>query len=236
MQRHRHTPGLLFFVESPTTTTKAKTKLFHSRYSLSVTGMTAAWLSFALLGFLSGQVRAQIGTDQCACFPSTYTFVLDLALSCGQTSLPNSGVESNECSVLPAEPGAELSSMVPISLSEITVFELGQNLGTTLGTQIPGDSFVSGAPFTYTSSVGSQEGLDMTIASGGFPRGIEVQMRGRNLLSEIIDNRFTIVFSNECGIYPVIEEGDKIGWIKFVSGFVVMVFTYSKYLPKSNSC
>jgi hypothetical protein len=180
--------------------------------------MTSPWLSFALLGFLLGPVGAQIGIDQCACFPSIYTFVLDLGQTCDDTSLPSSGIESTTCSVLPSEPGAVLSSLIPVSVSEITVLELGQNLGTILTEQIPGDTFTTGTTFLYfSSSVGSQEGLDTSIASGTFPRGLELQLRGRNLFNEIIDNRFTIVFRNECDIFPVVEEGDQIGWVTFAA-------------------
>jgi hypothetical protein len=180
--------------------------------------MTSPWLSIALLGFLFGPVAAQIGIDQCACFPSTYTFVLNLAQTCVQTSLPSSGIQSTTCSVLPAEPGTVVASPVPVSVSQIRVLELGQNLGTIRTTQIPGDTFITGTTFTYTSSVGSQEGLDTNIASGTFPRGLELQIRGVNLFSEIVDNRFTIDFSNECDVvFPVIGEGDQIGWVTFVS-------------------
>jgi hypothetical protein len=182
--------------------------------------MNSPWLSFALLGFyLFGPVDAQIGIDQCACFPSTYTFVLDLGQLCAQTSLPSSGIESTTCSVL-SESGAFFPNMVPVSVSQITVFELDQNLGTIIPTPIPGNSFITGSSFTYTSSlVGTQERLNTSIASGAFPRGIELQLRGMNLFSEIIINRFTIVFSNACDVFPVVQEGDQIGWVNFVSFF-----------------
>jgi hypothetical protein len=185
--------------------------------------MYSPWHSFALLGlFLFGSVGAQIGVDQCACFPSTYTFVLDLGQSCSQTSLSSSGVFTT-CSVL-SESGAVLSNMVPVSVSEITVFELGQNLVTIIATQIPGNSFITGGSFTYpSSSVGTQDGLDTSIASGVFPRGLELQLRGLNLFSEIVYNRFTIVFSNECDVFPLVQEGDQIGWVKFVSNSFLAV-------------
>jgi hypothetical protein len=184
--------------------------------------MNSPWQSFVLLGiFLFGSVGAQIGIDQCACFPSTYTFMLDLGQLCSQSSLPSSGIESAMCSVL-SESGTVLNNtltMVPLSVSEITVHELGQNLGTgIIPTQIPGDSFITGDSFTYTSSsVGTQGGLDTSIASGVFPRGLELRLRGINLFSEIVDNNFTIVFSNECDVFPVVQKGDQIGWVKFVS-------------------
>jgi hypothetical protein len=144
--------------------------------------------------------------------------MLDLGQLCGQTSLPSSGIESRTCSVL-SESGTVLNNMVPVSVSEITVRELGQNLGTGIfSSQIPGDSFITGDSFTYTSSsVGTQAGLDMSITSGVFPRGLKVQLRGINLFNEIVDNNFTIVFSNECDVFPVVQEGDQIGWVKFVS-------------------
>jgi hypothetical protein len=180
--------------------------------------MTSPWLSFALLGFLLRPVGAQIGTDQCACFPSIYTIVLDLSQTCAQTSLPSSGVESTSCSVL-SESGAVLSGNVPVSVSEITVFELGQDLGTVITTEpIPGEIFTTGTTFFYLSnSVGTQEGLDTSVSAGVFPRGLELQLRGLNLFNEVIINRFTIVFNNACDVFPVVNEEDFIGWVKFVS-------------------
>jgi hypothetical protein len=180
------------------------------------------WLSLALLGFLFGPVGvgAQlfgVNQDLCACFPSTYTFVLALAQTCEETSLPNSAIVSTFCSILPSEPGGVLTNMVPTRVSEITVLELGQNSGTILTTQIPIDtSFITGKRFTYTSSVGSQEGLD-GLAMDTFPKGLELRIRGVNFFNQIIDNSFTIIFSNECGIFPVVEVGDQIGWVEFVS-------------------
>jgi hypothetical protein len=181
--------------------------------------MTFPWLSFALMGFLLGPVGAQIGVDQCACFPSTYTFVLALGQTCAETSLPNSGIEDSMCSILPEQPNTDLiGSPIPTSVSSITILELGQNLGTILTTEIPIDSaFISGQTFTYTSFFGTQEGLDTNEEFGTFPRGLELRISGRNLFSETIVNTFTIEFNNTCGISPVVEEGDQIGWVKFVS-------------------
>ena len=195
--------------------------------------MNSQWLSFALLGFLLGPVAAQIGVDQCACFPSIYTIVLDLAQTCAQTSLPSSGIESTTCSVL-SESGAVLSGNVPVSVSEITVFELGQDLATIVTEPIPGNTFTTGTTFFYLSkSVGTQDGLDTSIASGTFPRGLELHLRGLNLFNEIIINRFTIVFSNECDVFPVVQRGDQIGWVKFVSNSSLSNVLSSWCVPKS---
>jgi hypothetical protein len=180
--------------------------------------MTSPWLSFALLGFLFGSVGAQLGVDQCACFPSTYTFVLALGQTCAETSLPNSGIAGTTCSVLPAG-----SNMIPTSVNAITVFELGQNSAAILTTEISIDtSFISGDAFTYTSFVGTQGGLNTNVQFNTFPRGLELRISGLNLFSETIVNTFTIEFSNACGIFPVVEEGDQIGWVKFVSIFFLL--------------
>jgi hypothetical protein len=180
--------------------------------------MTSPWLSFALLGFLFGPVGAQLGVDQCACFPSTYTFVLDLAQTCAETSLPNSGIDDTTCSVLPADPNTDSGNMIPTRVSALTIRELGQNLGTILTTEIDIDtSFISGKTLTYTSFVGTQEGLNTNVQFNTFPRGLELEISGLNLFGQTIVNRFTIDFSNACGIFPVVEEGDQIGWVNFVS-------------------
>jgi hypothetical protein len=158
--------------------------------------------------------------------------VLALGQTCAETSLPNSGIEDSMCSILPEQPNTDLiGSPIPTSVSSITILELGQNLGTILTTEIPIDSaFISGQTFTYTSFFGTQEGLDTNEEFGTFPRGLELRISGRNLFSETIVNTFTIEFSNSCcytcGIFPVVEEGDQIGWVKFVSFSVLLLYAY----------
>jgi hypothetical protein len=71
--------------------------------------------------------------------------------------------------------------------------------------------------FAYSSVVSTPQGVDMVTERGVFPGGLQLNINGRNALGEFITNVWVIVFNNECGIFPVISEGDQIGWTKFVS-------------------
>jgi hypothetical protein len=180
------------------------------------TSRTSAWVFFLIVEVLLRPVSAQVGVELCACFPSVYTFVLEFDQLCEETSIPGAGVDQTSCSVTPADASAEFSDEVPVAVSSIDVLELGLNLGVIATTQVTG-SFRSGDSFTYSSVVSTPEGIDMVTERGVFPGGLQLNINGRNALDEFITNVWVIVFTNDCGIFPVISEGDQIGWTKFVS-------------------
>lgn len=181
---------------------------------------TQAWV-FLLAGVLFKSASAQAGRELCACFPSVYTFVFQFGQLCSETSISGTGVSSTVCFVSPAVANPAFEDEVPVAVSSIDVLELGQDLAPIASTQVTGD-FRSGDSFTYASVVSTPEGVDMVNELGVFPGGIQLNINGRNALDEFITNVWVIFFDNECGLFPVISEGDQIGWTQFVS-FALLV-------------
>jgi hypothetical protein len=181
----------------------------------------SACVFFLLAGVLFKPVSAQVGVEICACFPSVYTFVLEFDQLCEETSIPSAGINSTVCFVSPAVSSPTFDDEVPVAVSSIDILELGQDLSPIANTVVTGN-FRSGDNFTYASVLSSQEGLDMVEELGVFPGGLQLNINGRNALDEFITNVWIITFNNECGLFPVISEGDQIGWTKFVS-FALLV-------------
>jgi hypothetical protein len=177
---------------------------------------TAACVFFLLAGVLFRPVSAQVGVEICACFPSVYTFVLEFDQLCEETSIPSAGINSTVCFINPAVNSQTFEDEVPVAVSTIDVLELGLNLRPIAITKVTGD-FRSGDSFRYASVLSTPEGVDRVEKLGVFPGGLQLNINGRNALDEFITNVWTITFNNECGLFPVISEGDQIGWTKFVS-------------------
>ena len=99
-----------------------------------------------------------------------------------------------------------LDDIAPVVLTEINVSELGADLMTIQQMSIQG-SFKNSNSFIYNPYADEENTLKGAI---GF------YMRGVNQLDQMIDSRFVIRFSNECGV-SVLEVGDIIGWAIVVS-------------------
>jgi hypothetical protein len=186
---------------------------------------TSACGYFLLAGVLFRPVSAQVGVEiYCACSPSVYTFVLDFDQRCEETSIPSAGINSTVCFVNPAVNSPTFEDEVPVAVSTIDVLELGLNLRPIAQTTVTGE-FRSGDSFRYASVLSTPEGVDRVAELGVFPGGLQLNINGRNTLDEFITNVWTIIFNNKCGLFPVISEGDQIGWTKFVS-FARLVTEY----------
>jgi hypothetical protein len=178
--------------------------------------LASACVFFLLAGVLFKPVSAQVGVEVCACFPSVYTFVLRFDQICAETSLPSAGVDSTVCIVNPLISSPTFEDEVPVAVSTIDIIELGTDFAPIAFSIVTGD-FRSGDSFQYASALSTPEGVEMLEELGVFPGGLQLNINGRNAADEFITNVWTILFKNECGLFPVISEGDQIGWTKFVS-------------------
>ena len=90
-----------------------------------------ASLLAASLWFCAGFVATAqgIGTQLCACQPTSYTFTLDFALSCDDRSIMNgvNGVSEAVC-VVQDENRMNVNDPVPVIVSNILISELDQSL------------------------------------------------------------------------------------------------------------
>jgi hypothetical protein len=49
------------------------------------------------------------------------------------------------------------------------------------------------------------------------PKGLQITLAGRNAEEQDLVDFWLIIFDNECGVFPVVLEGQQIGWTIFVS-------------------
>jgi hypothetical protein len=159
-----------------------------------------------------GAVSAQtVGVDICACQPATYEFVLDFALTCdNKTVVAGSGINASECRIT-TDRNLNVTDQVPVSVSKVQVLELNQDLDIITTSQYE-EEFADGDIFTYTSVIASNN----ITRPQDVPRALQMTITGRNQEEQDLVNFWIIIFDNSCGIYPVVLEGEQIGWTIFV--------------------
>jgi hypothetical protein len=154
-----------------------------------------------------------VGTDICACTPTTYTFTLDFNRTCPPLDIPaNPGILTSQCLINTFDP--DIDDLVPVVVNKIDISELGQGFNEIIRETIDAD-FEDGDTFAYTSVTAVTDNLDNT---NDIPLVLELTLEGQNALAETVVNRFLITFTNECGAAPVFERGASAGWAVFVSG------------------
>ena len=154
-----------------------------------------------------------VGTDICACQPSVYTLKLDFSLVCPDSTVAGPGINSTACNVNSRNQNENVTNPVPISVSEVQVLELGRNL-KVVGNSVYSGTFYDGHEISYTSV--TVEKPD-TIDANTIPRSFQVFITGVNSDEEPLLNQWVISYTNDCGIFPLLEVGDLIGWVNFVS-------------------
>jgi len=174
-----------------------------------------AALQVAASLFFLQQVSSQtIGLDICGCQPATYTFTLDFGLTCVDTNVAGPGINETAClTEIREQDEVPDDELVPISVQNVQIFELDQNLQVVAQTVRVGP-FVNGSNFTYTSIISSMtEDLNPTT----LPRGLQFVVTGVNSKNETVVTTQIITYTNDCGIFQVLVEGQTFGWTIFVS-------------------
>jgi hypothetical protein len=159
------------------------------------------------------QDTPQIGVDICVCAPSTYEFTLDFSLFCPPVNITlGDAVKRTSCLVNPFGT-PEVADLVPVAVSSIEILELDQSMEISVREKIEG-SFGDGDTFQYTSIAALPGEI---VNPDDLPRAIQLNIVGVNQFDESIINIYLIVFTNNCGRYPVLFEGQSAGWTRFVS-------------------
>jgi len=181
--------------------------------------MTRRWLTRLLLlaATVVVEVNSQIGVSLCACQPSIYTFRFNFSAICDIGTILGPGVRGADCFAREFAIGEPVNSTVPISVNTVTVLELDVNLRVIAQTPYLED-FLDGDTFTYTSISATPEGI-ATLSPDRWPGGIQLDIVGINIDEEPITNVWIILFENDCGIYPILDVGDRVGWTILVSSF-----------------
>jgi hypothetical protein len=178
----------------------------------------AAVLICSLLKSSSGQDDLEIGVDICYCAPNTYQFTLDFSLFCPPVNITlGDAVRATTCQVEPFD-DSTITDLVPVAVQSIDILELDQSLQVIFQEEIEGN-FGDGDTFEYTS-VAAIPG--QVVDAADLPRAIQINIIGVNQAEETIINVYIITFTNSCGSYPVLSEGQSAGWTVFVSLFVAI--------------
>jgi hypothetical protein len=154
-----------------------------------------------------------VGTEICHCAPNTYEFTLDFSLFCPPVNITiGDAVAATTCMVSPfGDP--TVTDLIPVSVQSIDILELNQNLQIMMQENIAGD-FGDGDTFQYSSYAALPGEI---VNPEDLPRAIQVNIIGTNANDEPIINVYLITFTNSCGSYPVLFEGQSAGWTRFVS-------------------
>jgi hypothetical protein len=173
----------------------------------------------ALLLSILHTSNAQIGVTICACQPASYTFRFNFTNSCENTTtiFPDQpGVVDVGCVESPIISGDDdgLFDLVPVQITTVEVLELDQ-FQVPIGGKLYKEGYTNGDEITYVSIAGTSAGI-FNLTELTVPKGLQLNIAGRNKFDLDITNFWIILFSNDCGLFPVLHEGDKIGWTDMV--------------------
>jgi hypothetical protein len=155
-----------------------------------------------------GQV---IGKDLCACSPSTYEFTLDFGLFCPPVNVTESDAIDQTSCVITSFGDPNVTDLVPVSVQSIDILELGQGLRVLVQESILGN-YSDGDSFAYTSLSATPHEI---TAPDEVPRAIQINIVGMNQFNEALINVYIITFTNDCGAFPLLLEGQSAGWTHF---------------------
>ena len=99
---------------------------------------------------------------------------------------------------------------VPVTITSVQILELNRE-DQPLSQETRDGVFVDGQEFNYTSVTVRNPDLDEAVGA------LQIALDGRNAQGAQIINSWIIKFTNECGIFPLLEADDQIGWTVFVS-------------------
>ena len=175
---------------------------------------SAIIVTITLLFVTSSVVGQLVGTDICGCQPATYTFTFDFDLICDDTNVAGPGINDTAClTEVRGEDQVPDEDLIPVTVQSVQIFELDQNLKVFSQTVRTG-TFVDGSNFTYTSIISTLTDFDNVTA---LPRGLQLVITGLNNKEESTVNTYIITYTNDCGVFPIITEGQTAGWTIFVS-------------------
>jgi hypothetical protein len=105
-----------------------------------------------------------------------------------------------------------VTDFVPVLITNVQFLEQNSEFVTLQQIPINGD-FRDGDIVTYTSVLAIQ--TEFTEAT--MPRAFQMILRGINAVDQPIQVTWVITYDNDCGIFPILFEGQQMGWSVFVS-------------------
>ena len=108
------------------------------------------------------------------------------------------------------------TDLIPVQIQSITILEMDQNFLPIAQESIgDGTIYLDGDKFQYTSIAAVPD--DIIVDSQYVPSAIQLTIFGMNQFHNPITNVVLINFTNDCGTFPVLVEGQSAGWAVFVS-------------------
>ena len=180
------------------------------RYStMSNLPKTAVFLCSLFLLVVSSVKAQEVGVDICACSPSTYEFTFNFALACPRPG-GDYGPGISEVTCFITSFSAEVDNLIPVEVQTISIIEADVNRVPIAQSAIEGE-FFSGSTFTYSSVAA------LGNTTSDIPQSIQLTITGTNAENSSLVQVWAIKFTNDCGVYPVLEMGTSFGWTEFVS-------------------
>ena len=174
------------------------------RYSLIINKVSIFLSLFLVLCVTEGK---KIGKDIFACSPKSFTFSLNFDGRCPGDIASNLGIDGTDCFFV-----RDPSNTSPlVTVKSIQIIEVNLDLSNLSVENVNGD-FEDGFSWKYDSLTAGELSDEREV-----PGGIQLNIRGVDKDGNVITNSVIIDYSNEANGYPVLEVGDKIGWIVIVS-------------------
>ena len=167
--------------------------------------------AFVTLALLFGKANAQVGTTICGCQPAIYEITLQFNVTCDMVNVQGPGIDQIAC-FTSKETADDVTDFKPVVVTDIQFLE--QNAALENLQQEPRrGSFRDGEVVRYTSVLAVQSNFDQNT----LPRAFQMVMRGFNAIDQPIQLTWVITYSNDCGLFPILFEGQRQGWSVFVS-------------------
>ena len=119
--------------------------------------------------------------------------------------MDNGGIDDATCLVAGFD-NVNVTDRIPVAVSSVQLIELGQDGAPAAVAQETGD-FRDGDSITYTS---------ISFEGAVAPRAFQVRALGRNAAGEPLVLQWAVTYTNNCGVFPVLEINDSVGWTIFV--------------------
>jgi hypothetical protein len=183
-----------------------------SRWQLS------SWTSSSF-GVTAQDTGLVIGTDICFCQPATYKIRLNFRALCSESTVNETipGIVEASCQTTSRTESENLTDPYAILINEVQILELDQNF-SIVGQTVYTDPLNDGDIIEYTSIVYTDP---EKITPESLPQGFQITIQAINSLEEPLSQTSAILYSNDCGIFPLLQELQQIGWNVFVSSFVL---------------
>jgi hypothetical protein len=131
--------------------------------------------------------------------------------TCANTAVTGAGVASTDCAIAPFQDD-NVTDLTPVSVGSIDILELDGDL--VLFTQSSRfGTFANGESFAYTSVSSDPAMVNITT----YPKALQVSVIGNNAAGQTLFFAGLVIYATDCTIYPVVNAGSTIGWVKFVS-------------------